>query len=978
MTSFYDSHDYYKKMLELQEKLRKSEEERIRLEERFKVLLQESRNRYIEFLEEQRTTDERNHKLLDALDRVDNSLALMTARTDRLNSLRKHYEAYLRGICTVHTDGVDGISGQQSDKYVRTEQRNSLASEAKSTLPLQSSRSNYQPIHSSFLSPSKLAKPTQKSSLNNASSSNVDLRTPSQQTNNDQSVLRTYRHDFEQLPTFHLTSPVFQQSQEYNNNVRFEARDFQTDPKLQSLHANISTHVPHLSMPYYSNGNRPLDTSQNQMSESILQYPINSARMQSFPLQQSSEVPFDRVKWRMKSDDFQNAPKSMERNVNFDVNPHANYLNYSFSNNERDKTTDTFPRYRDYVNARQLSKDTRQKDGDQAISMTTDSEFDKYIDRIRKLHRDLDKQSFEEDRHRQDANSGSLDATVLNNDPDKSDESLTNKVKQVLQLAENLVSRTMNNMNETKCAEPAEKAEQKDCELGRTVQSCAPVSEKSHVEISDSREGRATPTAHANDRISNEIALHQPELDLDENIEKSKNLNFAQEQRKQCLPELQIDNPVHSSQDNRIYVADESELEQCLFSVGEELEPWNLNCVEKQVQEIDLINDIRPDQTVEKDLVVEVPASDEHGLRQIELDVGDNQLDKDEAGDSESVQEVMLNDASGIVKSQSKEYFEASRTKDEDNEISASELRASEKEDANSLNTENSLKNVELPNAENMAYNVELPNTENMAYNVELPNAENMSYNVELSNAELADNKYVEQKDYDADDDNGNNYEKYNESNDQLDVNEDNKPANITMDEERSSQDYIESDKAKEYPNLNEEYNYDQNESYEYDKKQEYEEYVDQEYPQETNEQYEGYTSEQYDQYINNPENIYETDPNAQYQEDANQKYSYPYNANQEFVADENQQYEPKEAEIPRDEHETKQEDSEEYTEDQKESENQGEDVLRKVDEDQSEKLPSTNEKKKVKDVIKSLLDTDTDSTLEQNISTTESDFDFN
>ena len=45
MTSFYDSYDYYKKMLQLQERLRKSEEERIRLEERFKTLMQESRNR---------------------------------------------------------------------------------------------------------------------------------------------------------------------------------------------------------------------------------------------------------------------------------------------------------------------------------------------------------------------------------------------------------------------------------------------------------------------------------------------------------------------------------------------------------------------------------------------------------------------------------------------------------------------------------------------------------------------------------------------------------------------------------------------------------------------------------------------------------------------------------------------------------------------------------------------------------------------
>ncbi|KAJ8674071.1 hypothetical protein QAD02_005333 [Eretmocerus hayati] len=90
---------FYKKMLELQDKLRKSEEERIRLEERFKLLTEESkirhqacinrlRMRYVEFLEEQRARDERNGKLLNALDRVDTSLVLMTAKTERLNMLR--------------------------------------------------------------------------------------------------------------------------------------------------------------------------------------------------------------------------------------------------------------------------------------------------------------------------------------------------------------------------------------------------------------------------------------------------------------------------------------------------------------------------------------------------------------------------------------------------------------------------------------------------------------------------------------------------------------------------------------------------------------------------------------------------------------------------------------------------------------------------------------------------------------------------
>lgn len=46
------------------------------------------RLRYIEFLEEQRDRDDRNNKLRGALDKVDNHLALMNAKSNRLNALR--------------------------------------------------------------------------------------------------------------------------------------------------------------------------------------------------------------------------------------------------------------------------------------------------------------------------------------------------------------------------------------------------------------------------------------------------------------------------------------------------------------------------------------------------------------------------------------------------------------------------------------------------------------------------------------------------------------------------------------------------------------------------------------------------------------------------------------------------------------------------------------------------------------------------
>lgn len=72
------------------------------------MLMQESRNRhdvcinrlrmrYIQYLEEQHTRDERNHKLLTALDKVMNKLALISAKKDRLNVLRVSTHYFLIG-----------------------------------------------------------------------------------------------------------------------------------------------------------------------------------------------------------------------------------------------------------------------------------------------------------------------------------------------------------------------------------------------------------------------------------------------------------------------------------------------------------------------------------------------------------------------------------------------------------------------------------------------------------------------------------------------------------------------------------------------------------------------------------------------------------------------------------------------------------------------------------------------------------------
>ncbi|XP_044000992.1 myb-like protein F [Aphidius gifuensis] len=133
MDKFHDGYEFYKKMMELQEKLGKSEEERIRLEERFNNLEKESRIRhescinklrmkYIEFLEEEKIRDERNNMLLDTLKNIDTNLALMSAKTDRLQWLKKQYEASVgytgvsSGPRINSATGDSGIIVSQNDK----------------------------------------------------------------------------------------------------------------------------------------------------------------------------------------------------------------------------------------------------------------------------------------------------------------------------------------------------------------------------------------------------------------------------------------------------------------------------------------------------------------------------------------------------------------------------------------------------------------------------------------------------------------------------------------------------------------------------------------------------------------------------------------------------------------------------------------------------------------------------------------------
>ncbi|XP_063222815.1 uncharacterized protein LOC134531141 isoform X2 [Bacillus rossius redtenbacheri] len=88
MTEMDHSVVFYQKTAELEEKLRKREEARLRA-------LQDS---YDRFLKEHRKRRKRNDRILQTLHRIENQAAMMAAKTDRLKLLRQHYEAYLMRV----------------------------------------------------------------------------------------------------------------------------------------------------------------------------------------------------------------------------------------------------------------------------------------------------------------------------------------------------------------------------------------------------------------------------------------------------------------------------------------------------------------------------------------------------------------------------------------------------------------------------------------------------------------------------------------------------------------------------------------------------------------------------------------------------------------------------------------------------------------------------------------------------------------
>ncbi|XP_043793087.1 putative uncharacterized protein DDB_G0282133 [Apis laboriosa] len=1115
MTSFYDNYDYYKKMLELQEKLRKSEEERIRLEERFKILVQESRNRhdacinrlrlrYIEFLEEQRTRDEKNHKLFEALDRVDNSLTLMTTKTDRLNILRKQYESYLHRIHTIPLSSTsnindDNITNQAKNKYLKKDiTTKQISPEIENVLSPKLLRLNSQKNRS--ISPSSasegLIKSVQNTSCDyyqrNITQSNLN------QQRNDQNIFQSYpiilqnNELIQQLPTQNLLP----QKQSYiqidsNLHVPYVSSNRSSSLNQQTLsHYNfnkplskqmeIAHTITHFVNPEHTINDisqcKSLDISKNQYIPINLQYIHSSSVVQSSQ-QENNKILLNNIQMQTKDIDElspvhktistsvkQNDTSSLNKSLTLSRQVSPNYFDYSWKKSNYFKpkhkfvsdipvhslktfdVDNTIKRDKHFtpkisINTR-LSTNAKQSaiENKRRTTMIVENELDSYIDKIRKLHYDLDTQSLEELDQEQNITDNILNISSLNDNlgdfvEHQSKEKISKEVEKVLSLADDLASRTVD-LN-VSSSEKERINKNRNVELVETMQNHIPIFERNYV-------------AFAKDEISSDIKLHKPKLDLHQNIEncRKENINSVDNTPRQSQQQLiKMKSDEHNDSDislddkimekdnknvtlkniqkenynekDNIYIAIESNLNQDSFDTVEDLEPWNVDLLQKWVKEIDLTQEAENHLDKEGFVIDNFKLKDNvEQIRSLNLEKNTVENRKDEKNCREDVNEKYI-DTDSTKNELKEESLEPKEGFVNENEVEINEHISQHQEieykNKKYTNNENIIQNIESTKnqiddenkvdneqiqecdeinfvsdnvSENNRQEVIIQNDEygNQNYFEDSNQTQNYMQNYETEYTDLnKDYVMYEKQNYDQnalyENNQNQNYDQNMYETNQKQNYDSNISYEINQDENYNANALYDTNQNQNYdPNTsyetNQEHNYKENTMYENNENQEYQEYINQEYMQGSSEQYEEYIDEQYDS-----ENQYEHDPNIQYQEDTNQQYEYAYDqqydSNQISDTHVNQSF----PYTDYDPNQIQQEENKETQECKELQELKHKKIEEKLDtkvENKNEKLSSENEEKKTKDVIKSLLDSDTDSTIERNISNTESDFDFN
>ncbi|XP_072745041.1 uncharacterized protein [Anoplolepis gracilipes] len=1074
MAPLYDGLDHYKKkMFELQEKLRRSEEERIRLEERFEMLIRESYNRhdacinrlrmrYIQYLDEQRSRDERNHKLLVALDKVTNKLALISAKKDRLNILRKQYEAYLLRIYASRRQpdsvtGDSGIASQNEDKYKKHDIKKIITSDIASA----KTRSVSSPrVHPSAQSNQPMSTSTSKLHNQTAVNGTSLNNSPILPTMSLGALLGADYHQpcIPSEPHVYL-SPVGQSSEQFTQasavsspNTRQHPRpissyDRSVSHSLQDVTNFRALHTKTPVLPMTSLDQIQLDAVPVQAATTGLltsvQFPTgNAARYETlrdesiprrfdpltvFQCQDTNlsmlSSPQSRIREYDPSDvagpTLMTAKSSTYRvdpNIS-DVNqvgPLPGYMDYIATSPQKsedegsirsltsDDVDDLIKRnqnllwrnldngktpYRSPIDVLGLYNANLDENGRSTTIL--ENELDRYIGKIRKLHREHGIPTLEEQDHEQNTSSDLLNVSLLEDAMELPVEDRARKKRvseemdRILALASDLASnRTTGLMevardtidqsgNDNLPAKviPRDDIRHREATIDDTLQ----------FEGKHESEGREVT---AKNKIREDIATHSTELeqtrrnseiakeswnnaddlaksrecdrkvsatkkdDTHEKIAAFSNNTSQIDDRKDALEKKQSD----------LVTGEESNIED-LFDVVEELTPWDLASVQKKVRELHL-SDPDEDPAVKRD-----------------TEETENKI-VDEITSESHVSSTFI-DQSGA---------------------------------------NNEAENAHLPQDTHPHAEMEskkLDASESYETRPSVEDAKNATS--QILNQPKADESKIVSQELNEELDSQENNDKKQDNDETTKSRIDDRPENIIKDNEYSvEQEYVEdSNQEQQYQQDSNEQYYDQGMPYEGVNNEEYERYAAQGYVQEGQE-YVEYVDGQYEQYSADPNNPqYQHDPNAQYEQDPNQGYDYNYDPNQGYGDDPNQQYDPNQGygdssgnqaydyteQVSYDpnqvydntyEQEYKEEqhnpDDNVVVENREEEEPITEETSQRQadpehkssrDEDEPQQVDAVNGKKK-KDVIKSLLDSDTDTTIEKNISNTESDFDFN
>nr|XP_034174624.1 uncharacterized protein PF11_0213 isoform X2 [Osmia lignaria] len=564
------------------------------------------------------------------------------------------------------------------------------------------------------------------------------------------------------------------------------------------------------------------------------------------------------------------------------------------------------------VKISQESKKSSMQESESRTATIIENELDKYIANIYKLHQDHNMQSLNYEENKNTSSDNDRQYYAEN----QSNENLSKDIEEVLALAGDLASKT--------------------ADLNDAID--IPISEKNRAV----HEGFETSVVVEKDKISADTTLYDPKLNLCENVEK------PEQQLSTLHVDQNIDSVVLSNdkfteqnddanvilkenlhhekpfKEHGVFVSKESQLDHCSFEAVEELKPWDLDSIQKQIKEAMLTVETE-NEFSEDEIINNIPELNEDNTKKVE-EINEVTIAKSQVGNQDFKKETNLDNINDQLNVQSNDYLELKEDPIDNCKTETSEVS-------------------DLPNKrlEDVQYYM---NNENITENSE-PEHYTFTEQKEIDNVQT-DECYET---------NESNVQEYNDQN--------------YIEESNQAQNYMDNFKTEQF-NLNEEYSCNQNMSYEvnqdinYDQnvpshdsqQQEYQEYVQESNEHNSENQYEHVYNIQSQENLDQQNACYQQpDPNQASETNMDQSHEYmDFNRSEIMQRDEDKpsKYEQSQQEI------------EEVSEKFNESQNK------------STKALTENESNPKKDVIKSLLDSDTDSTIERNVSNTESDFDFN